>query len=129
MKQQKASLATLFEEYRTLPEAVSTVIIADPESLKVYNKAVKRMHTLASRMQRDYDLKGAKLLADLLEVEEHQANLWAAQHLLEHFDVTEEIGEKALALLEAAAQGDTIEAQGWKAWLDRYYGPDGEIDD
>lgn len=117
----KTSLADLFEEYASLPEACTGVIPQDSASLKAYNKAVRRMHTVAGRISRDYDLAGAKRLASLLEIQEHQAQFWAAQHLLEHFDVDEVIGQKALTLLEEAAKGTSITALGYQAWLNQYY--------
>ncbi|HAA16086.1 MAG TPA: hypothetical protein DCE41_32030 [Cytophagales bacterium] len=118
---EKASLATLLEEYQTIPAKVAEVNYQDQDSIKAYNKAVKRMHTLASRMSRDYDLKGARALAKLLEEVEYDTHLWVARHLLEHFDVDKEVGEKALNLMEEAAKGEGIQAIEFQTWLNKYY--------
>ncbi|MEL6537158.1 MAG: hypothetical protein AAFQ98_17185 [Bacteroidota bacterium] len=118
---EKASLATLLEEYQTLPAKAAEVNYGDPDSIKAYNKAVKRMHTLASRMARDYDLKGARALAQLLETTTHDTHLWVARHLLEHFDVDQSVGEKALGFMEEAAKGEGMQAIEYQTWLNKYY--------
>jgi len=118
---EKASLATLLEEYKTLPAKTAEVNYQDQDSIKAYNKAVKRMHTLASRMARDYDLKGARALSKWLEETEYDTHLWVARHLLEHFDVDQAVGEKALMLMEEAAKGEGIQAIEYQTWLNKYY--------
>ena len=123
-KPQKTPLPELLAEYKTLPAQCANTNYADADSIKAHNKAVRRMQRLAERIAQSYDLEGAYALAELLEVTEDGTAEWAAQHLLENFDVDETIGERALAVMEKAAEGDSVEAMGRKAWLLGYMGGD-----
>ena len=85
------------------------------------NRAAKRMQAIADSLllAPDPDVVG---FASLLESQEERARTWAAHHLL---DVAERLEpslvERALAIIEASAAGDSLNAFGERMWLDDWY--------
>lgn len=81
------------------------------------NQAADRMRAIAT-VQLSGSGVQAHRFSSLVDSPDGRARLWAAHHLLELCTTLEDaVVARALAVIEAAAKGDSAEAMGEQMWL------------
>ena len=111
------TLSELIEEYKELPKHCYRINYSGKEAVKKNNAAVARMYAIVETVVTTFGTEGTSKLAALLEIEDHQTNLWIATHLLEKVSLDKETEMKALSIIDNVAAGDDVVAIGFRYWL------------
>ncbi|MBB6613165.1 hypothetical protein H7F15_19150 [Pontibacter sp. Tf4] len=107
----------LIEEYKSLAATCARTDYSDKASVKNHNKAVGRMSKIVEKIATGQTPEKTAQFIDLLNIPEHKTSLWAAIHILEKLSVNKENEQKALSVINLAAQGDSADALGYQYWL------------
>jgi hypothetical protein len=110
----------LIQEYIELTKTCASTDYGDKKSVKLHNKSVDKMYEIVEKIGYEQTTETIDDFAKLLEINENNTNVWAAVHILERIPANKTIEEKALKIIKQQADGDTVEAMGFRIWLDNY---------
>ncbi|HLP51345.1 MAG TPA: hypothetical protein VK154_10705 [Chitinophagales bacterium] len=111
------TLEELISEYKTLPAICAATDYSNNQSVKNHNRAADRMREIIELIKSDYQHFGTEKFQELLAVEEHRTNVWAAAQLLEILQLDKLNEAKALAIIKKVANGNDLDAIGFTTWL------------
>ena len=110
----------LIEEYLDLTKTCALTDYGNKKSVRQHNKSVDRMYEIAEKIGYEQTTETIDDFAKLLDFADNNTNIWTAVHILERIPVDKTIEEKALTIIKKQADGDTVEAMGFRIWLDNY---------
>jgi len=110
------SVAELLDHYKRHAMFHASIDFGDRASVRAGNSAADDMAAVAKRLAA-LSPPASVPFAALLDAD-HATALWAAHHLLEHFEPDHAIERHALAVIERAASGDDANAMGNRMWLE-----------
>lgn len=109
----------LIEEYRSCAAAHHEPNDGSPSWTARVNRAADRM-LLISRHVASAGPDAVTRFADLLQAGDPQLSIAAAHHLLDFMEADLAARDRALAIIERAAQGESGQAAGERLWLDNW---------
>lgn len=110
----------LIEEYKSLTATCAATDYGNKASVEKHNKSVHRMYKIVEAIRYEQTDETPKQFAGLLDIPGNKTNLWAAIHLLELLPTSPDTEEKALAIINDAANGDSADAMGYQYWLNSW---------
>jgi hypothetical protein len=110
-------LDSLIDKYIEQAKFCSDVDYGDKKSVKSNNKAVNKMYEIVTVIGRDFGGEGVERFSALLDITEHQVNVWAAAQLFDKLKADKTIRLKALNIIKAVAKGNDVNALGFQYWL------------
>ncbi len=111
-----ADLKQLLEKYRQNTRIHYAMVFGDKASVSKGNRAASQMLRITQQIDKEFS-GGAETFTGLLEERDDKIDCWAAFHLIERMNVSQQQQQKALAVIERYAQSDDIDAAGIKLWL------------
>lgn len=110
----------LIQEYLGLTKVCASTDYSDKKSVKMHNKSVRRMYEIAEKIGSEKITETIDGFAMLLDISDNKTNVWTATHILESVPINKKIEEKALKIIIEQADGDSLDALGFKMWLNNY---------
>ena len=113
-------IAIVLQTYRTLAGKHAEIDYGDPRSVSRSNVAADRMRAIANDVARR-TRSDVLEFATLIDESGSAAQLWAAHHVVELLPVPDNVVQRAIAVIENAAAGDTARAFGERIWLEEWH--------
>lgn len=110
----------LIQEYLELTKICASTDYGDKKSVRLHNKSVDRMYEIAEKIGYEQTTETIDDFANLLDITDNKTNVWTAVHILERVPADKTIEAKALKIITKQADGDSVDAMGFKIWLDNY---------
>ncbi len=111
------TIQELIKEYKDQVELLFNTNYSDKQSVQLHNNKSKRLIEIVNIISTNFGSSGTEEFAGLLNYENYDTKLYAAIHLLEKLNPSQEIKEKSLNIIEKYAKKDDIRGIGLKHWL------------
>jgi hypothetical protein len=111
-----ADLEQLLDKYRQNARIHYEVGFRDKASVRKGNRAASQMIRIAQQVEEEFS-GGVDAFAGLLVERDYKIDCWAAFHLIEQMNISQQLQQKALAVIERYARSDDIDAAGIQLWL------------
>jgi hypothetical protein len=111
------TFSELVNKYKQQIAICSQIDYDNKKTIIANNRAVHTMYKLIDVLKRDFTGEEVVEFAKLLDMKEHNTNVWVAAQMLERLDLSNDLQIKALTVIKEVAAGDSPEALGFKIWL------------
>ncbi len=114
------NLQELIKEYKEQAIICSKIDYSDKKSVNANNDAIKRMYEIVNFINSKFDVDGTGEFSRLIDIKDHDVNVWSATHLLEIMNPDRDTKEKALSVIREVARRDDTKGLGFRHWLKDY---------